>query len=161
MREEQSDRKRERERQRQTVRGSKCIVGVELGGNCCHMTFDLASDWRIYNLKQVANKADERPEAQKEPMPCQYPLVALPFLPTYTFTYKHVESNIHTHILASMHTRIEVLLSNGHANINRLYGPLLTVTLCVWECVCVYVWGARTSVGVSILPEVIKTIITA
>lgn len=168
--EKQRETKRERERGRLQERCSS--------GNCCHMTFDLASHWRIYNLKQVANKADERPSdrpTERRKRSCVQMLH-----PTHTYT---LATYIHTCIrVCVLYTR---LVSGGHANINRVYGRCWQRQLnivhmytgvcgvCVCVCVCVGVsvsagvcsvlclHCAINSVEISALPEVIKTIITA
>lgn len=165
------------ETERDQERERDCSSGAAaLAGNCCHMTFDLASHWRIYNLKQVANKADERPNdrpTERRKRSCVQMLHPTHTLATYIHTCKRV-------CVCVLYTR---LVSGGHANINRVYGRCWQRQLNIVHmytgvcgvCVGVCVWGVSVSAGVcvlclhcainsveiSALPEVIKTIITA
>lgn len=168
----QNGRNRERENKRKRERvQERCSNGAAaVAGNCCHMTFDLASHWRIYNLKQVANKADERPndtptERRKRSYVQTYVLVA------YIHTY------IHTSVWSIYPPRIW-----RSCQYQSSLWPLLTATAehstyvpgGVYVCVCVRgvsvsagvssvlcLHCAINSVEISALAEVIKTIITA
>lgn len=120
-----------------------------VSGNCCHMTFDLASDWRIYNLKQVANKADERPKpnAERAPAICcthtQSHILTYTYMCVYVQIYSCIPS---TRFLAKRSCQYQSTLSSAADNDSwtHIFTHMwVWVGVCVWgrcgwQCVCMY-----------------------
>lgn len=173
--EKQRETKRKRERERLQER---CSSGAAaLAGNCCHMTFDLASHWRIYNLKQVANKADERPNdrpTERRKRSC----VQMLHPTTYIHTCIHVcvcvcectiyppciwRSCQYQSSLWSLLTATAEHSTYVHVGVRSVCGVCVCVGVSVSAGVCsvLCLHCAINSVEISALPEVIKTIITA